>query len=96
MHSVTFIERFVVMNKILFITTFSLTSLNLIVIKTLSETEKTNFLEQFLMIKFDCYYVGDTMSVKGDAVKITYQNGDYEPKRILINFLAAFYNKCIA
>ena len=53
-------------------------SLEFTVTKTLSETEKEDFLEQFQMIKFYSYFVGDPMSVNGDAVKITYQNGDYE------------------
>ncbi len=53
-------------------------SLAFTVIKTLSETEKNNFLEQFQRIPFDSYVVGDPMSVNGNAVKITYQNGDYE------------------
>lgn len=53
-------------------------SLNFTVIKALSEIEKNDFLEQLLVIKFDSYYVGDPMSINGTAVKITYQNGDYE------------------
>ena len=53
-------------------------SLNFTVTKTLSEIEKNDFLEQLLAIKFDKYYVGDPMSINGTAVKITYQNGDYE------------------
>ena len=53
-------------------------SLKFTVTKTLSETEKNDFLEQLLVIKFDSYYVGDPMSINGNAVKITYQNGDYE------------------
>jgi len=53
-------------------------SLEFTVTKTLSETEKEDFLEQFQMIKFDSYYLGDPMSIHGDAVKITYRNGDYE------------------
>ena len=46
--------------------------------KTLSETEKTEFLEQFKKIKFSQYIIGDPMSVHGNAFKITYKNGDYE------------------
>lgn len=46
--------------------------------KELSETEKADFLEQFLTIPFQPYIYGDPMSVHGDAVKITYLNGDYE------------------
>ena len=53
-------------------------SLEFTVIKTLSETEKNDFLEQFQVMKFDSYYVGDPTSINGNAVKITYQNGDYE------------------
>ena len=53
-------------------------SLEYTVTKTLSETEKEDFLEQLQKIKFDSYYVGDPMSVNGNAVKITYQKGDYE------------------
>lgn len=53
-------------------------SLEFTVIKTLSETEKNDFIEKFQMIKFDSYFVGDPMSVYGNAVKITYQDGDYE------------------
>lgn len=53
-------------------------SLKFSVIKTISESEKNDFLKQFEAIKFRSYYVGDPMSVNGNAVKITYQNGDYE------------------
>lgn len=53
-------------------------SLEFTVTKTLSETEKEDFIEKFQTIKFDSYFVGDPMSVNGNAVKITYQNGDYE------------------
>lgn len=53
-------------------------SLEFTVIKTLSETEKNDFLEQFQMIKFYRYYVGDPYVVNGNAVKITYRNKDYE------------------
>ncbi len=48
------------------------------VIKALSEAEKSDFLERFQTIKFNAYYYGDPMSVSGNAIKITYQNGDYE------------------
>ena len=48
------------------------------VIKTLSETEKNDFIERFQTIKFNNYFIGDPMSVSGNAVKITYQNEDYE------------------
>ena len=53
-------------------------SLQFTVIKKLSETEQDVFLEQFQEIEFDNYYFGDPMSVSGDAVKITYRNGEYE------------------
>ncbi len=53
-------------------------SLEFTVTKTLSEAEKNDFLEQFQVMKFDSYYVGDPVSINGNAVKITYQNGDYE------------------
>jgi len=53
-------------------------SLEFTVIKTLSETEKNDFLEQFQAIPFRNYYVGDPMSVNGNAVKITYRNENYE------------------
>ena len=53
-------------------------SLEYTVLKTLSDTEKDDFLEQFQTIQFRSYYVGEPMSVNGDAVKITYQNGAYE------------------
>lgn len=53
-------------------------SLEFTIIKTLSETEKNDFLEKFQMIKFNSYYIGDPMEISGNAVKITYQNGDYE------------------
>lgn len=64
-------------------------SLEFTVIKTLSETERKEFLEQFRRIEFNTYYIGDPMSVYGDAVKITYQNGDYE----MICFFWAEYVK---
>ncbi len=53
-------------------------SLEYTVVKTISETKKVDFLEQFQAIQFRSYYVGDPMSVSGNAVKITYRNGDYE------------------
>lgn len=52
-------------------------SLNYTVIKTLSETEKNNFLEQFQKIKFQ-QYLGDPPGVHGNSIKITYQSGVYE------------------
>ena len=53
-------------------------SLVFAVTKTLSETEKSDFLQQFQSMKFGTYYVGDPMGVHGKAVKLTYRNGDYE------------------
>ena len=53
-------------------------SLKFDVKKTLSEEEKKHFLEQFAAVNFHSYLLGDPMSVSGDAVKITYRNGDYE------------------
>lgn len=53
-------------------------SLEFTVLKTFSETEKNDFIEKFQAIKFYNYFMGDPMSVNGNAVKITYQNGDYE------------------
>jgi len=52
-------------------------SLDYTVIKTLSETEKSDFLEQFQKIMFHKSW-GDPVKVHGDAIKITYQNGNYE------------------
>ncbi len=52
-------------------------SLEFTVIKTLSETEKEDFLEQFQEIKFYKYF-GDPPAVHGDAIKINYQSGVYE------------------
>ena len=47
-------------------------------IKTLSKDEQSDFIKKFQEIKFNSYVIGDPMSVSGNAVKITYQNGDYE------------------
>lgn len=52
-------------------------SLDFTVIKTLSETEKEDFLEQFQEIKF-YKYLGDPPAVHGEAIKINYKNGVYE------------------
>ena len=52
-------------------------SLEFTVVKTLSETEKEDFLEQFQAIKFYKYF-GDPPELYGDSIKITYSNGDYE------------------
>lgn len=54
------------------------TSLDYSVKKALSPMEIVHFLEEFQKIKFNTYYIGDPMSIYGDSVKITYQNGDYE------------------
>lgn len=53
-------------------------SLDFTVKKTLSEKEKNNFIEQFQKINFTDYYIGDPMSVAGNAIKITYRTGNYE------------------
>ena len=53
-------------------------SLEFTVIKTLSEEEKSDFVEKLQTIKFYSYFVGDPMSVNGNTVKITYQSGVYE------------------
>lgn len=53
-------------------------SLEYTVLKILSETEKEDFLEQLQKIEFYNYYIGDPMSVNGNAVKIAYKNGNYE------------------
>ena len=53
-------------------------SFDFTVIKTLSEEEKDDFLEQFQEIQFGRYLFGDPVSLHGNAVKITYQTGDYE------------------
>lgn len=52
-------------------------SLEFTVIKTLSKTEKEDFLKQFQGIKFN-KYLGDPPAVHGDAIKINYQSGVYE------------------
>ncbi len=57
---------------------FAENSLEFTVVKTLSETEKNDFIEKFQKIEFDRYIIGDPFSVYGNAVKISYQNGDYE------------------
>ena len=61
-------------------------SLEFTVTKTLSETEKEDFLEQFQGIKF-YKYLGDPPGVHGDAIKINYQSGVYE----MINYFSAEY-----
>ena len=52
-------------------------SLEFTVVKTLSETEKEDFLEQFQTIQFQ-KYLGDPPKLRGDSIKITYQSGVYE------------------
>ena len=52
-------------------------SLEFTVVKTLSETEKQFFLQQFQTIDFYQYF-GDPSKLYGDSIKITYSNGDYE------------------
>ena len=52
-------------------------SLEYTVTKTLSEKEKNEFIEKFQAIRFDSYLIGDPMSVNGNAVKITFLNGDF-------------------
>ena len=49
-----------------------------IVIKTLSEEQKKEFLDRFKEIEFGRIYFGDPTTVNGTAVKMIYQNGDYE------------------
>lgn len=63
-------------------------SLEFTVTKTLSETEKNDFLEQFRSIEFK-NYIGDPPAVHGDAIKITYQSGNYE----MISYYANEYVK---
>lgn len=53
-------------------------SLKFSVLKTLSENEKHDFLEQFQDIPFYTYYLGDPMSVYGTAAMICYSSGNYE------------------
>ena len=64
-------------------------SLEYEVSRTLSEAERSDFLREFQTIKFHTYLIGDPMSVYGDAVKITYQSGDYE----IISYCWAEYVK---
>ena len=52
-------------------------SIEFTVIKTLSEEEKKDFLEQFQAIEFYGYF-GDPDNLYGDSIKITYKNGTYE------------------
>lgn len=52
-------------------------SLEYTVVKTLSETERDDFLEQFQAIKFQ-KYLGDPPKLRGDSIRITYQSGVYE------------------
>ena len=52
-------------------------SLDYTVIKTLSESEKNDFLEKFQDMKFR-NYLGDPSEIYGDTIKITYKSGVYE------------------
>ena len=52
-------------------------SLEFTVIKTLSEDEKKDFLEQFQAIEFYGSF-GDPINLYGDSIKITYKSGTYE------------------
>lgn len=61
-------------------------SLEFTVIKTLSETEEKDFLEEFQKLNFK-RYLGDPSGVHGDAIKITYRSGLYE----MICFFTAEY-----
>lgn len=47
------------------------------VIKTFSETEKQEFINQIQTIKFG-YYFGDPLSIGGLAFMVTYNDGNYE------------------
>lgn len=51
--------------------------LEYIVIKTFSEKEEEEFIEQLQDVKFSRYY-GDPPGLMGDSIKITYQNGVYK------------------
>lgn len=53
-------------------------SRNFTVIKALSETERQDFLPQLQRLQTHSYMLGDPLSVSGDAIKITYENGNYE------------------
>ena len=53
-------------------------SLEFSVIKELSQAEKNDYIERFQAVNFQNYLIGDPMSVSENAVKISYQNGDYE------------------
>lgn len=52
-------------------------SLEFTIVKTLSEEERKDFLEQFQAMEFH-KYLGDPTDLYGDAIKITYQSGIYE------------------
>ena len=52
-------------------------SLEFTVIKTLSEDEKKDFLEQFQAIEFYGSF-GDPINLYEDSIKITYKSGTYE------------------
>ena len=65
-------------------------SMDYTVMRTLSNDEMNDFLEQFQMIEFNNYYIGDPMTVSGNAVKITYSNESYE----IICYRWAEYIEC--
>ena len=52
-------------------------SLDYSVVKTLSDTEKNDFIKQFQHIKFRSY-VGDPPEVYGYSIMIIYEDGNYE------------------
>ncbi len=68
---------------------FAKNSMDFTVVKTLSLSETEDFLAQLDMIQFESYYFGDPMSVSGDAVKITYQDGSYE---MICHYWAEYVN----
>ena len=53
-------------------------SIDFVVLKTLSEDEKEEFITRFRGLEFNSYYFGDPMAVAGNAVKFTYSDGNYE------------------
>lgn len=53
-------------------------NLEFTVLKTLSETEENDFLEQFQAIEFRDDYIGDPPTLYGKAIKINYLSGGYE------------------
>lgn len=53
-------------------------SLEFTVLKTLSEAERKEFLEQFQLLKFHKIFFGDPVRLHGDSIRITYKSGIYE------------------